>query len=353
MPVRSLVRQTLHYFSRPHEGLPPGTVDHPAAWYPQGLSEQHWRHELTAEQLDEIEGALAVARAKGKSREALRAKDFPLAKLRHDVARWRRELVEGRGFLVIRGLPVDRWSEQDAETFFWCLGRHLGICGAQNPEGDLLGHVRDQRTGADDVTIRAYRTNIDIAFHCDAADAVGLMCLRAARHGGRSRIASSVTIFNELQRRHPELVPRLFEPLSFDTKAEGGLRFFPISPCAYAAGDLKTFYHSDYFREVERHPDAPRLGETERALLDAYDSLADEHCLEMDFRPGDVQLLSNHHIVHARTAYEDHDESRLRRHLLRLWLSFPRQEPLKSRWLTARSRARLLADLLSHRVAQR
>ena len=39
----------------------------------------------------------------------------------------------------------------------------------------------------------------------------------------------------------------------------------------------------------------------------------------MALEPGDIQLLSNHTIVHARTAYED-DPGR-KRHLLRLWLT--------------------------------
>jgi hypothetical protein len=42
----------------------------------------------------------------------------------------------------------------------------------------------------------------------------------------------------------------------------------------------------------------------------------------MNFEPGDVQLISNHTVVHARTAYEDAPESE--RHLLRLWLSLER-----------------------------
>jgi len=353
MPVRSLVRQTLHYFSRPHEGLPAGFIDGPAAWRPEELDPSLWRHELTRSQLDEIERALDAAERTGKPREALRKRDFPLSRLSAEIGRWRETIARGRGFVVLRGLPVEQWSASRAETFFWCLGRHLGICGAQNPEGDLLGHVRDQRAAVDDVTIRAYRTKADIAFHCDAADAVGLMCLRQAKRGGTSRIASSVSIFNELKRRHPELVSRLFEPLAFDTKAEGGLRFFPIPPCAYADGDLCTFYHSDYFREAVRHPDAPRLGARELALLDAYDALADELCLEMDLLAGDVQLLSNHHIVHARAAYDDHDDPAERRHLLRLWLSFPRRgEPLRRRWLALRSRGQLMMELASSRWAQ-
>ena len=43
--------------------------------------------------------------------------------------------------------------------------------------------------------------------------------------------------------------------------------------------------------------------------------------LDMDFEPGDIQVLKNAAILHARTAYEDWEAPELRRHLLRLWLA--------------------------------
>ena len=96
----------------------------------------------------------------------------------------------------------------------------------------------------------------------------------------------------------------------------------PAIPCRHAAGRLRTFYHSDYFRSAARHADAP-VGTCERELFDVYEAIASEpgiH-LDMQFEPGDVQLVSNHVVLHARTAYEDWPEPGRKRHLLRLWLS--------------------------------
>ena len=97
----------------------------------------------------------------------------------------------------------------------------------------------------------------------------------------------------------------------------------PIQPCCYADGQLRTFYHADYFRSVERHRDVPRLTEFERDLLDTYEAIAMEPgmYLDMDLQAGDIQLLSNHTNLHARTDYEDYHDPARRRHLLRLWLS--------------------------------
>jgi len=135
-----------------------------------------------------------------------------------------------------------------------------------------------------------------------------------------------VTVYNELLAQRPDLVERLYEPFSVDVRNEdesGEIRHIPIPPCRYADGRLRTFYHSDYYRSAQRHPDVAPFSEDEQALLDLYESIASDSELFLDIQlePGDIQWLSNHVILHARTAYEDHAEAERKRHLLRLWLS--------------------------------
>jgi hypothetical protein len=156
---------------------------------------------------------------------------------------------------------------------------------------------------------------------------VGLLCLRTARTGGASRIASSVSVYNAILARRPALADRLFEPFLLDSREEerpGARAWFPVPPCRHARGRLATFWHSDYFRSVIRHADVVPFTAEERELLDLYEELAgsQELRLDMQFEPGDVQLISNHSVVHARTAYRDDPGSE--RHLLRLWLSLDR-----------------------------
>src|SRR4029453_5181774 len=114
--------------------------------------------------------------------------DFPPPKREHQVARWRAEIQSGRGFSVISGVPVGEWSEADASLCFWCLGLHMGRPGAQNPQGDLLGHVRDDGSDARDPFVPLSPPPADIAYHSAAADVVGLLCLATAGRGGASRI---------------------------------------------------------------------------------------------------------------------------------------------------------------------
>lgn len=349
---RSLRRQTFHYLARPHERVPREPLATASAWRGDELRRRDdWIEPLDAAAAAELRDAVRAARATGKPATALTAGDFPLPGLGARIERWRGELAHGRGFLLIRGAPVTEWSAAESECFFWCLGLHLGIPGAQNPRGDLLGHVRDERKGGD---IRLYETAEDIAFHCDAADVVGLLCLHAAKRGGASRIASSVTVFNELLARAPRLAERLFRPFHLDTHGEGGVRSVPVPPARYASGELRTFWHSDYFRSAERVPGVPPFTAEDRELLDTYDAIAADPAihLDMELEPGDVQLLSNHTQIHARTAYEDWPEPERRRHLLRLWLSLASPRGVALTLRTMASGLALMRGLVAAQLAR-
>lgn len=323
----SFIEQTMHYFHRPHEKAVVHAIDCPAAWRGSELpSLEEIAYQLSGQEIDELVAALAAAITTGKSARELTAQDFPLPLLAPRIVEWRAQLADGLGFTLIRGVPVERWNQAEAELFFWCFGLHVGQPGEQNPDGHLLGHVTDTGASQQDPAARLYKTAANIDYHCDAADVVGLLCLKKAKAGGHSRIVSSVAVFNELVKRRPDLVPRLFEPFQLDIRdrevnEEGST--LPIRPACYADGRLWTFYHADYFRSVERHRDIPRLTALERELLDTYESIASEPGMyaDMDLQPGDIQLLSNHTTLHARTAYEDYEDLAERRHLLRLWLS--------------------------------
>jgi len=345
---RSQIRQSLHYFARPHDSIRRTPLVTPAVWRGDELPASTWLESLDVAAIAELDAALDHVESLARPTAALVRGDFPLPTLVRRFDDWRRTIEHGRGFVVLRGIPVERWSQERCERFFWCFGLHLGIPGAQNPQGDLLGQVRD--TGAAmDGTVRQYRTREAIPFHCDLADVVGLLCVQAAEHGGRSRIASSGYAYNEVLARRPDLVDRMYEPFRMDTKGEGGVPYISLEPCRHADGVLRTFWHAEYFRSIERYPWARRLDATERALLDLYDEILDEPgcALEMDLRPGDIQLLGNHVIVHGRSAFEDGTRPR---HLLRLWLSLPHPTALRERLRRDQARLRLVARLIAGRL---
>ena len=324
---RTYAEQSLHYFTRPHEHIPTTPIGGPAAWRGSELTDpSEWLEQLDAFELAELEAAASRIVESGGSLESVTADDHPFDRLAARATAWRRELAGGRGFVVVRGLPVGRWERPVVDAAYWLLGHHLGVPGAQNPQGDLLGHVVDTGEEATNPAIRRYRTSGNIDFHCDAADVVGLLCLRPAKEGGQSRIASSVTVFDEVLDRRPDLVARLFEPFPLDLRDEhrpGTPPAIPIPPCAFDGATLRTFWHSEYYRSAPRHPEVPDYSDDEQMLLDLYDGIAETAgCfLDMWLEPGDMQFVSNHSVIHARTAYEDHLEPDRKRHLLRLWLS--------------------------------
>src|SRR4029078_12573030 len=78
-------------------------------------------------------------------------------------------------------------------------------------------------------------------------------------------------------------------------------------------------------RRAQELPDVPPLTSEQNAAIEMMEQTANDpgFYLDMEFRPGDIQLLKNSIILHKRTAYEDWDEPERKRHLLRLWLAAP------------------------------
>ncbi|MEM8621391.1 MAG: TauD/TfdA family dioxygenase [Actinomycetota bacterium] len=321
---RTFAEQASHYFVRDHVAAPPPHIDAAAAWTGPDLTaaRDRWMTELTDEEISELDTAARAAIE--RPMDDLDAHTAPLPGWQPRIDAWRAELSDGLGVVVLRGLPVRQWGTELSSYAYWILGHHLGTPGAQNPDGELLGHVTDYGE-SDRPMVRKYRTAGDIAVHCDSADVVGLLCLRTARKGGQSRIASSVTIYNTLADESPELAAELVEPFAIDRRGEeraGEQPWFNIAPCAWDGTRLRTFWHSDYMRSAERH-DGVEFSSRRRAAIEAYDEIAarPETHLDMWLEEGDIQLISNHTVVHARTEYVDHADPDERRHLVRLWLS--------------------------------
>jgi Taurine catabolism dioxygenase TauD, TfdA family len=299
----------------------------PAVWRGEEQAVRtDWIEPCPSALADEIEAAARHAGATGRSLGDLARSDFPGPNLPARAAAWLRELDTGRGFLLLRGLPVARWGDELSALAYVGLGLHMGTLVSQNAAGDVLGHVRD--TGADprDPSVRLYKTRDRLGFHTDGADVIGLLCLRTARHGGTSRIASSGTVFNEIRRRRSDLVPLLFEPFHFDRNEEqapGEPPTFSLPLCHWEGDRLRTFYIGWYIRGAQRHASVPRLTDRQHELIDLIDAVAANPAvhLDMELAPGDVQLLKNAAILHARTEYEDWDEPSRKRHLLRLWVT--------------------------------
>jgi hypothetical protein len=319
---------------------------HPADWRGADLvGRGDWIHPLTAPELAELDAAITALEDSGKPLEAITAADYPLRELAPALQRWRNEIAAGRGFVLVRGLPVRRYSKAQAALAYWLLGQHLGEPVSQNFEGDLLGDVRDTGVAANSREVRLYKTRAELSFHTDGADVIGLFCLRAAKSGGVSRIASSVAVYNELVRRRPDLAPLLTEPVPHympgSAGRPGSLFDYPIVSVSDEV--FRMMFLGWYIRDSQTLPDAPRLTARQLEAIDLLERIPNEPgmALDMEFVEGDMQFLKNSVILHARTEYEDAEEADEKRHLLRLWLtatSFRDGDAALRRGVTPRAR---------------
>jgi len=298
-----------------------------AAWKPAEMArDKSWIHELTGDDVAELEAAAGAVRARGLEMTEVRREDFPLPNLAPKIAAIKSEIMEGRGFALIRGIPVDRLGEDDASLIYWGIGAHMGEAAAQNRMADMLGHVRAQgRDWKTDANARGYQTTQHLPFHTDKSDLVGLLCLHHAKSGGLSCIASAVSIHDEILRTRPDLLEALYGNFCIDHRGEefdGDPPFYTMPIFGLHRGKLYARFGNNYIHSAQRHESAPRLTDAQKEAIELFDTLArsDEFRLDMEFRQGDIQLLSNHWIVHSRTDYEDFPEPERRRHLLRLLL---------------------------------
>jgi hypothetical protein len=311
--------------------LPPEIHDR-AVWYGAETSGRgDWIARLSETEVREVESA--VERLGESNLATLTAEDVTLPTLGPRLRGMLEEVLKGRGFVLIRGLPVERWGRREAAVAFLVIGVQLGNLRMQNAEGHLLGHVRDLGRSSSDPNTRIYQTRERQTHHTDSCDVVGLMCLRTARSGGLSSLVSSTTIFNEMRRRRPDLLSVLMQPIETDRRGEvpeGGKPYFNIPVFNYHDGLVSTIYQRQYIESARRFPGVPPLSPLQIEALDLLDQLANDPKLNltMELQPGDIQLVHNHTILHDRTAFEDYPEPDRKRHLLRLWLAPPNARPL-------------------------
>eukprot|EP00164_Ancoracysta_twista_P006572 GFYU01009170.1.p1 GENE.GFYU01009170.1~~GFYU01009170.1.p1 ORF type:complete len:418 (+),score=137.41 GFYU01009170.1:64-1317(+) len=373
---RSVQAQSLHYISRVHSSIRTEPLHSAADWKGSDLQDStEWVEVLSKDVQAEIVACVSALAASGVDMKTLTKSDYTWPLFQRVIEGTRVHVgATGRGFVLVRGSPLDRLStEREREFYFWGVGLYLGEPGAQNKEEDLLGRVTDLGADPNSPLVRAYKTNAHIGFHVDFADVVGLLCVQQAATGGESLLVSSVRVYNTLLEENPELIPELYKPMAQSTKGEGGINWFPIHLVRHHEGYLRSAVHVDYLKSVyEDHADAP-LHDRTRALkvLAAYEEVLNRPgmALEMKMQPGDIQLVSNHVLLHSRKAYTDvtppspvtargdaaasGDSDSGNRLLLRLWISLqdgPETTSYTAAALKEFARASQLGQLIWRRI---
>jgi len=319
----------------PNDSALPPPVRDASAWYGSDLAVRtDWIEHLSETEIADVETAVwhfthapthALADSAFCDLSTLTT-TVPLPCLVPRLQKLLEEVLNGRGFVLIKGLQTARWSKREAAIAFLIIGTHLGNLRMQNAEGHLLGHVKDLGLSSDDPNTRIYQTRERQTHHTDSCDVVGLMCLQTAKLGGLSSLVSSTTIFNEMRRRRPDLLSVLLQPIETDRRGEvpeGSKPYFNIPVFNYHDGLVSAIYQRQYIESARRFAGVAPLTHQQVEALDLLDGLANdpEVNLTMELEPGDIQLVHNHTILHDRTAFEDYFEPEGKRHLLRLWIA--------------------------------
>jgi hypothetical protein len=339
---------------------PDSVLELPSVWSGGSLAGETWVRWLADEEMASLariatDVAATLDGDPGRLRHtpAATLTARPLLALAREL---KHELVAGRGFAVLRGLPVHRWSRLETVAAYWALGHALGTPRPSNAHGDLLGHVVD--TGADyaDPSVRGYQTRATLTHHCDNCSIVALLCLRTARRGGESMIASCPAIWNTFAQRRPDLLEALQMPYCWSRlgeQAPGEGPWYKAPLVQFVDGVFHCAAASDHIRKGHALPGAPPLRPAQDEALQLFDAMAGELEFSMWLEPGDVQLLNNALVVHRRAGYEDWPQPGRRRHLLRLWLDDPEMhrgatffDLCRRGILAGEGRARITLDVL-------
>ncbi|KAH8882328.1 Clavaminate synthase-like protein [Thozetella sp. PMI_491] len=323
---------------RPYADFPK-EITGPTVWKREDYIDkpERWVHVFTAEEVQELSDTADAFIASGTPLTGISKQNFPLNKLAKVLGVLRDDLLNGKGFILFKGFPAGQWSPQKNATAYMGLGTHLGYFVSQNGRGHVLGHVKDV---GDDPTqihqVRIYRTTARQFFHADDGDFVGLLCLHRAAEGGESDIVSVHNVWNTLQQEHPDVAELLTKPIwYFDRKGEvsEGQQEYTRQPVLYlengGKGRLYSKWDPYYVRSLTRFSDRgiiPPLSDEQKRAMQILEDTCNRLALHMVLEVGDIQFVSNCHLLHARTAYKDYPPPAPRRHLLRLWLATPESE---------------------------
>lgn len=295
----------------------PKQLEHPAVWRSEEVFERDdWMYQLLPQEQQ------AIARRNEIPDSLIERFKFI-----------QNALENGSGMSLVRGIPLQSFSETGLRDFFFTVSQAVGTPISQSATGEKVFSVRNAGYADDDPRARGPNTQKKLSFHTDRCDVIGFLCVKQARTGGENQVVSSMTLFNEIQRQRPDLMEVLMKPFLYKRHTVDTANQLPyveqpiFSFCEghFAANMLRVLIERAYASE-----DAPDMTDLQREALDFVEEQAARPDLHVQFtqQPGDILFLNNWVTLHRRTAFEDHEEVEQRRHLLRVWLSMPNSRPI-------------------------
>jgi len=324
----------------------PHILGGPAAWRGSDLlAQRDWIRPLSEAAIAELDRVVVTLRERAIPYQDVTRSDVAFDHMARELAIAAEELENGRGVVKLTGVPVDRYDDQDLRRLFWSIGLGLGTPVYQSARGELMGLICDEGTEVGKTRgqmvdksgqaflssrARAQSTQL-LRWHTDRTDVVGLLCAGVAAEGGISRVASAVAIHDEMVRRRPDLAAVLYGNITRSRLGEesgGGETTYDLPVFTVRDGKFASHYSRTYVEAAQNLPGVTPMTEQQWAALDLLAELGDELCFEMELNKGDIQLLNNHMIYHARGEFRDDPATGRIRRLYRLWLAMPNSRDL-------------------------
>jgi len=254
--------------------------------------------------------------------------DIELPACRELMARMKSILDDGAGFAVLDRLPIDDYTIETLLEVYWVLGQCIGRPVAQKWSGEMIYSVSDTGAGYAYGTRGSY-TSVELNFHTDNAfarmvpDYVGLFCRHPAKSGGVSRFCSLYSVHQRMLELYPDELARLYQPVLFDRQKEHREGAAPVCLAPYFSwrnGRMFARANASLIRKGYEVAGEP-MDKTLVKALDAIDEVcaSEDLWFEAPLKSGQIQYLNNHEVGHYRSAFEDYDEPKRKRHLYRLW----------------------------------
>jgi hypothetical protein len=299
-------------------------IAEPGAWTPADLeADRSWEMALCQGEVADLLDAAKRVREAGLPLERIGQADFPLPRCEGRIRRIRQELKEGRGFALLNGFPVEGRDLADVERMYWGFCAHLGMGLTQNSDATLIHYVTEGKLRPSQGT-RGVGNPGKVSMHVDLADCVSLLSIRQPEDSPPSRLTSSLAVHNALLERDPALLERLYEGFVWDRQNEHGPGEAPTTGYRVPVFSERNGVVSCRYNRSWMTKAAERTGgfsEFERALLDAFDAVAEANAFEFPFEPGAVQFANNYTILHGRAPHAPARSEEKTRLLMRIWFN--------------------------------
>jgi alpha-ketoglutarate-dependent taurine dioxygenase len=282
---------------------------------------------------DEIEELTAAAVQAAGDLESITATSFSFPRLSKWLAAIQHNLENGSGAALIRGFPIERFTEEQVDRIFFCMVQHVGTPVSQTAKGERLFHVRDEGFALDDPRARGPNTRKRLSFHTDRCDVIAFMCLKQAKSGGENDLVSSAALYNEVKSRRPDLLAELLQPYYYqrhNVDLGNAIPYCRQPVFSFCEGHFAGSFLRVLIERAYASPDVPDMTDLQKEALDYLEEVAEDPEMHVRVKqePGDLLLLNNWVTFHRRSEFEDDPEPERKRHILRAWLSVPNSRPI-------------------------